>query len=214
MKQQGFTLVEVLIAIAIFAFIGVASTAVLTTVLDSDKLSSSRFDKLQRLQRAITIIERDIEQAVPRAVRVDGEASETVMRGGDPDDSEGLAIAFVRGGWQNPQMMLPRSTLQSVAYRIRDGKLERLYTNYVDSVSGTEPKVRELLDNISEFKVQFIVDLDEDEEASNTLSTNSDGMDWRDTFVGSTLPKAVAFEFVSKDFGKIRREFTISGASL
>ncbi|MEG3765541.1 type II secretion system minor pseudopilin GspJ [Alteromonas sp. 14N.309.X.WAT.G.H12] len=214
MKQQGFTLVEVLIAIAIFAFIGVASTAVLTTVLDSDKLSSSRFDKLQRLQRAVTIIERDIEQAVPRAVRIDGEASETVMRGGDPDDSDGLAIAFVRSGWQNPQLMLPRSTLQSVAYRIRDGKLERLYTNYVDSVSGTEPKVRELLDNISEFKVQFIVDLDEDEETSNTLSSNSDGMDWRDTFVGSTLPKAVAFEFVSKDFGKIRREFTISGASL
>ncbi|MBU2978321.1 type II secretion system minor pseudopilin GspJ [Alteromonas sp. C1M14] len=210
MKQQGFTLIEILIAIAIFAFIGVASTSVLTTVLDSDELSSARFDKLQRLQRAVTIIERDIEQAVPRAVRVNGEASETVMRGGDPDESDGLAIAFVRSGWQNPQMMLPRSTLQAVAYRLRDDKLERLYTNYVDSVSGTEPKVRELLDNITDFKVEFVVDLEQEDDALS----DDDDLDWRDTFVGSTLPKAVAFEFVSKDFGKIRREFTLSGASL
>lgn len=208
--QRGFTLVEILIAIAIFAFIGVASTAVLTTVIDSDELSSARFEKFQRLQRAVTTIERDMQQAVPRAVRTDGQANTIVMRGGESDESDNDGLAFVRSGWQNPQMMLPRSTLQAVAYRVRDGKLERLYTNYVDNVVGTEPKVRVLLEDISEFKIEFIADIDEEE---NSLSDN-DELNWRESFVGATLPKAIAFEFVSNDFGRIRREFTLSGASL
>lgn len=208
--QRGFTLVEILIAIAIFAFIGVASTAVLTTVIDSDELSSARFEKFQRLQRAVTTIERDMQQAVPRAVRTDGQTNTIVMRGGESDESDNDGLAFVRSGWQNPQMMLPRSTLQAVAYRVRDGKLERLYTNYVDNVVGTEPKVRVLLEDISEFKIEFIADIDEEE---NSLSDN-DELNWRESFVGATLPKAIAFEFVSNDFGRIRREFTLSGASL
>jgi len=208
--QRGFTLVEILIAIAIFAFIGVASTAVLTTVIDSDELSSARFEKFQRLQRAVTTIERDMQQAVPRAVRTDGQTNTIVMRGGESDESDNDGLAFVRSGWQNPQMMLPRSTLQAVAYRVRDGKLERLYTNYVDNVVGTEPKVRVLLEDISDFKIEFIADIDEEE---NSLSDN-DELNWRESFVGATLPKAIAFEFVSDDFGRIRREFTLSGASL
>ena len=208
--QRGFTLVEILIAIAIFAFIGVASTAVLTTVIDSDELSSARFEKFQRLQRAVTTIERDMQQAVPRAVRTDGQTNTIVMRGGESDERDNDGLAFVRSGWQNPQMMLPRSTLQAVAYRVRDGKLERLYTNYVDNVVGTEPKVRVLLEDISEFKIEFIADIDEEE---NSLSDN-DELNWRESFVGATLPKAIAFEFVSDDFGRIRREFTLSGASL
>jgi len=208
--QRGFTLVEILIAIAIFAFIGVASTAVLTTVIDSDELSSARFEKFQRLQRAVTTIEWDMQQAVPRAVRTDGQTNAIVMRGGESDESDNDGLAFVRSGWQNPQMMLPRSTLQAVAYRVRDGKLERLYTNYVDNVVGTEPKVRVLLEDISDFKIEFIADIDEEE---NSLSDN-DELNWRESFVGATLPKAIAFEFVSDDFGRIRREFTLSGASL
>ena len=132
------------------------------------------------------------------------------MRGGESDESDNDGLAFVRSGWQNPQMMLPRSTLQAVAYRVRDGKLERLYTNYVDNVVGTEPKVRVLLEDISEFKIEFIADIDEEE---NSLSDN-DELNWRESFVGATLPKAIAFEFVSDDFGRIRREFTLSGASL
>ncbi|OFC71643.1 type II secretion system minor pseudopilin GspJ [Alteromonas confluentis] len=212
MKQRGFTLIEILIAIAIFAFIGVASTAVLTTVLDSDELSSARFDKFQKLQRAVTTIERDMQQAVPRAVRSgSGESNTVVMRGGETDESDGEGIQFVRSGWQNPQMMLPRSTLQAVAYRVRDGNLERLYTNYVDNVVGTEPKVRVLLEDISDFKVEFIADVEEDE---NGNFDESEGLNWSESFVGAALPKAVAFEFVSKDFGLIRREFTVSGASL
>ena len=114
--QRGFTLIEILIAMAIFTLIGLASTGLLTTVIDSNDISEERFAKLQLLQRAMITIERDLQQAVPRAARVNGEKQDVVMSGGETDDSDDDGIGFVRGGWHNPQLMLPRSTLQFFAY--------------------------------------------------------------------------------------------------
>lgn len=204
MKQRGFTLIEILIAMAIFTLIGLASTGLLTTVIDSNDLSSERFEKLQQLQRAMVIIERDIQQAVPRPVRAEGETQTVVMAGGEVDDSDGDGIGFVRGGWHNPQLMLPRSTLQYVAYRLDEDRLERLYSNYVDNVIGYEPKTRTLLENIESFTVEFI---------SAESSSDDDDLSWSESYQGEVLPMAVAIEFVSKDFGLIRREFALTAGS-
>ena len=201
--QKGFTLLEILIAMAIFTLIGLASTGLLTTVIDSNDLSSERFQKLQQLQRAMVILERDIQQAVPRAARIEGEQQNVVMAGDESDMGDGDTLGFVRSGWHNPQYMLPRSTLQSVVYRLQDGKLERLYSNYVDNVIGHEPKIRVLLDNIERFDVEF---LSHQENADDSDSESG----WSKSYKGSVLPKAVAIEFDSKDFGTIRREFALT----
>ena len=207
--QRGFTLIEILVAMAIFTLIGLASTGLLTTVIDSNSLSQERFEKLQLLQRAMVTIERDIQQAVSRPARVDGEKREIVMAGGEVDGSDDDGIGFVRGGWHNPQLMLPRSSLQYVAYRLRDNKLERLYSNYVDNVIGYEPKVRVLLENIESFNVEFLAG----NNASSTIKDDDD-IKWSEKYQGTVLPRAVAIEFVSKDFGMLRREFTlVSGDS-
>lgn len=207
--QRGFTLIEILVAMAIFTLIGLASTGLLTTVIDSNNLSQERFEKLQLLQRAMVTIERDIQQAVSRPVRANGEKQEIVMAGGEVDGSDDDGIGFVRGGWHNPQLMLPRSTLQYVAYRLRDNKLERLYSNYVDNVIGYEPKVRVLLENIESFKVEFL----SGNNASSTIKDDDD-IKWNEKYQDTVLPRAVAIEFVSKDFGMLRREFTlVSGDS-
>ena len=204
-RQGGFTLIEVLIAMAIFAMIGLASTSILTTVIDSNALSEERFAKLQLLQRAMTTIERDIQQAVPRPIRVNGEKQDVVLAGGEVDGSDDDGIGFVRGGWHNPQLMLPRSTLQYVAYRLRENRIERLYGNYVDNVIGFEPKVRVLLEDVESFKVEFIA-------PNNEVTTvkDEDDLTWSEGYQGKALPRAVAVEFVSKDFGKIRREFVLT----
>lgn len=199
--QRGFTLIEILIAMAIFTLIGLASTGLLTTVIDSNDISEERFHKLQALQRAVTTIERDLQQAVARSIRVDGEKRSVVMAGGKVDGSDDDGIGFVRGGWHNPQQMLPRSTLQYVAYRLRDNRLERLYSTYVDNVIGYEPKIRVLLEDIDGFKVEF---------KTSQGSKNAAEAKWNESYQGSVLPLAVAVEFVSRDFGTIRREFTLT----
>ena len=81
--------------------------------------------------------------------------------------------------------------------------MQRLYGNYVDNVIGYEPKVKILLENIDDFKVYFIP-ADEEEEGDSA---------WQDDYSAAVLPKAVAIEFTSQDFGVIRREFLLSGSS-
>jgi general secretion pathway protein J len=201
-KQQGFTLIEILVAMAIFSLIGLASTALLTTVIEDDKASSQRFAELEQLQRAMLTIERDLLQALPRAVRVNGEVNQIVMRGGE-DELGGLAdsIGFVHGGWHNPQLMLPRSTLQLVGYRLEENKLLRLYGNYLDNVIGYEPKTRVVLEGISDFQVEFLISGTEDEQ------------EWQESYLGTVLPRAVAITITSDVFGKIRREFLLASGS-
>lgn len=207
--QRGFTLIEILVAMAIFTLIGLASTGLLTTVIDSNDLSAQRFEKLQQLQRAMITIERDILQAVPRSVRLEGQKNQIVMAGGRQEDSDGDSLGFVRAGWQNPQMMLPRSTLQFVSYRLKDEKLERLYGNYVDNVIGFEPKIRVLMDDVTELTVEFIA-----QKSSGATSNRMDDEEqWSESYTGQVLPYAVAIEFNTKDFGLIRREFTLTGGA-
>ncbi|MDP5030410.1 MAG: type II secretion system minor pseudopilin GspJ [Paraglaciecola sp.] len=197
-QSQGFTLLEILVAMAIFTLIGIASTGLLTNVLDDDKASSERFAQLEKLQRAMLTIERDVLQAMPRAVRINGELNQVVMRGGE-DELGGSAdsIGFVHGGWHNPQFMLPRSTLQLVGYRLQDDKLQRLYGNYLDNVIGYEPKTKDILDGVSNFQVEFL--LSSDEEAQ-----------WQESYTGVELPMAVAITLTTDVFGEIRREFLLA----
>jgi general secretion pathway protein J len=199
--NRGFTLIEILVAMAIFTIIGLASTGVLTSVINSDQLSTERFAKLEELQRAMLTIERDVLQIVPRALRVNGEPVNLVMSGGgDVLSSDADGLGFVRVGWHNPQMLLPRSTLQAVGYRIQEKQLQRLYGNYVDNVIGYEPKVKILLSDIEDFQVSFLTEADKLEEPE----------EWEDNYSSATLPIAISITIVSKTFGKIRREFMLA----
>lgn len=201
MMSKGFTLLEILIAMAIFTMIGVASTALLTTVIDSNDLSGERFERLQNLQRAMLIIERDLQQAMVRPIRIDGERNETVMMGGITDGSDADGVGFVRAGWSNPQFMLPRSTLQYVAYRLRDEKLERLSSNYLDNIVGFEPNERILLEDVTDFTVEFYVGGEEDGD-----------LRWNESYTGTVLPQGVSITIVSAVFGEIRRDFQLVSA--
>lgn len=201
-RFRGFTLLEILIAISIFAIIGVASSALLSSVIDRNELSEQRFEQLEKLQRAMLIIERDIYQAIARPIRVDGDINENVMVGGVTSGSDADGIGFVRSGWHNPQLMLPRSNMQYVAYRLQDNKLERLYGNHVDNVIGFEPKVRLLLEDVDDFQVEFFV---------KQKGAPDEERDWNESYQGTVLPRAVAVIITTKAFGEIRREYITSG---
>lgn len=198
----GFTLLEIMIAMAIFTVIGLASNAVLSSVIDSNQLSEERFERLQVLQRAMLVLERDLLQAVQRPIRVEGESTDVVINGGaNLLSSEADGLGFVRGGWQNPQMLLPRSTLQAVGYRVQEGRLERLYGNYVDNVIGYEPKIRVIMEDVEDFTVEFYL---------GGKQVGQKETKWEEKYVGTTLPQAIAVTLVSKDFGEIRREFLLN----
>ncbi|MDX2367470.1 MAG: type II secretion system minor pseudopilin GspJ [Colwellia sp.] len=193
---KGFTLLEVLIAIAIFSLISLSSFTLFDSVLKADDTAKQHSDRHNELQRAFLIIERDITQIARRSIRLDGEAplEQLIQSSSDSFASEEQAIAFVRHGWTNPGLLLPRSDMQAVAYRLVDETLERLHFNFVDAVVGEEPKVRPLMTDVSALTFEYY-----------------DGKKWQETWSEISLPLAIAIEVETKDYGIIRRQFLVPG---
>lgn len=196
--QSGFTLIEIMVAMAIFALIAVGSVAMLTAIADKNDLSEQRMQSLQAMQRAMLIIERDFLQMVPRRTRVDGEVTDNLVFADNyAFESDSYGLAFVRSGWHNPQLTLRRSTLQSVAYRTQDSQLQRLYSTYVDNAIGHEPKMRVLLDGIESVQFEFLEKFDNKK------------FEWKEAEPIEELPIAVAIIIKSELYGEIRREFKV-----
>ncbi|RJG51616.1 type II secretion system minor pseudopilin GspJ [Motilimonas pumila] len=188
---KGFTLLEIMIAIAVFSVLSMAAYQVLQGVMRSDELSRNHSDDIKQLQRAMLIIEKDMTQMVARTIRNGGGPGESVIRAGKYiAESESDGIDFVRLGWSNPKGQLPRSNLLRVAYRVREDKLERLYFLYPDSISGQEPESQVLIEGVNSLKLRYWKS------------------SWQETWTEKdTLPAGVAFELELEKYGKISRLF-------
>ena len=198
-QHKGFTLLEVLIAIAIFSLISLSSFTIFDTVIRSDETSEKLSKRHNELQRAFLIIERDIMQIAQRSIRINGESplSGFLQTSGDEFSSNEQALAFVRHGWTNPGLLLPRSDVQAVAYRLVDQTLERLHYNFVDAVVGTEPKIQPLISKVSALTFEYY-----------------NGEEWRKGWSKEYLPLAIAIEVNTKDYGVIRRQFLVAGSKI
>lgn len=197
-SNQGFTLLEVLIAIAIFSVISLSSFTIFDSVIKGDEASKINSKRQNELQRAFLIIERDITQIARRSVRFNGEkpSEQFLQTATDVVDGE-QALAFVRHGWTNPGLLLPRSDMQAVAYQLSEETLQRLHFNFVDAVVGEEPKVRPLITDVSSLIFEYY-----------------DGKKWQKTWDTEELPLAIAVEVETKDYGLIRRQFLVPGVNV
>ena len=101
--QAAFTLLEVLLALVIFASLSLGAYQVLQGVITNDALTKVKGARLADLQRVFTLLERDFSQMVPRPMRLNGEASKVVIQAARFQmESDDWSIAFVRAGWFNP----------------------------------------------------------------------------------------------------------------
>ncbi len=193
--QRGFTFIEMLLATAIFALVGLASVAVLDSVTRSDTASQAALARLQKLQQVMMLLERDLWQIAPRQIRVSGEAPNKVMLAGVPNwlESDDDGVSFSHAGWTNPGMILPRSEVQLVGYRLKENKLERLFYLFPDAVTGTEPQIQLLLEDIDSFKITYL-----DQEGA-----------WQDSWVQEKMPKALKMVITQQNTGEFERIFTL-----
>ena len=103
-RQQGFTLLEVLLALVIFAMFSISAYAVLQGVMKNDDVARQKIARLTELQTAMTSIEQDLTQVVARTWRQDGENLNVALyQGKDVVDSDGDVLMFIRAGWLNPE---------------------------------------------------------------------------------------------------------------
>ncbi|WP_347903427.1 type II secretion system protein GspJ [Pseudomonas purpurea] len=106
-RQHGFTLLELVIAMAIFAVLGLACWRLFDGVIRAERISSSHERDMRTLQRAIAVIERDVLQVTTQPMVL----------------SEGV-LQLQRGNWRNP-LDEARSEVLNVTYRLDKGTLWR-----------------------------------------------------------------------------------------
>jgi len=129
-RERGFTLVEMLIALAIFAVIAGGALALLRFSVDAEIASRDKTQQIAALRRFLSVWNADLAQAVPRPARdaagVDHAAVEAPV--GAPD---GVVLRLTRSGWSNFDGS-PRPSLQRVEYRWQNGRLARAGYPFVD----------------------------------------------------------------------------------
>ncbi|MFO1371275.1 MAG: type II secretion system minor pseudopilin GspJ [Candidatus Competibacteraceae bacterium] len=148
---RGFTLLELLVALAVFAIMAIAAYSGLRNVLFT-RAAVKENRRLAAVQLAVYRLEQDIEQATPRGIRDEYGQPQAAMRGGALESD---ALTMTRAGWDN-LLEQPRATLQRVVYRLRDGRLWRLYWDVLDQGGPGEPHETLLLERVREFRVRFL----------------------------------------------------------
>ncbi|RXR08358.1 type II secretion system minor pseudopilin GspJ [Pseudoxanthomonas composti] len=191
--QGGFTLIEMLVSLALFALLGAAGVFVLAQSLDAREVVDARVARLGELQRARALLRADLAQAAVRRTRREDGATERNAFNAQPAGASGPLLSFVRRGWSNPDGA-PRASLQQVEYRISEGRLERRTRPLLDGAPASAPLV--LLRDVREVRTFFY-----------------DYAQWSDGWGGGAerLPAAVALEMDVAQFGRIRQVFLLPG---
>ena len=194
-SHKGFTLIEVLVALAVFGVLSVVAYMALGQTLSNADMLTERMERLQAVQRAIRYLDSDLMQTAPRPVRdVLGDGYVPALRTSLASE---YALEVTHGGWSNPAG-LPRGTLQRSAYRLEDGELIRYHWRVLDRTINNEPIGVVLLDEVDSIVFRFLGTYDEASEQWPPVNTPGPA--------GFRLrPRAVEIVLTLVDEGEIRR---------
>ena len=198
---KGFTLVELLIAIAILSVIGVMALGGLNQVIDQKFIAQERSDRWREVQLAMRTIYQDLSQIHPRSTRE--EFGETWQPALQADPRARYALELSRGGWTNPGGFARGSVLR-VAYDWEENVLVRLHWPVMDRTLSTLPIRTDLLGGVSNIEFRFL---------DNTGEWHRNWPPITTTIPESWIirPRAVEFAIELEDFGNLWRLVEIGG---
>ncbi|MFO6366062.1 type II secretion system minor pseudopilin GspJ, partial [Pseudomonas aeruginosa] len=151
--QRGFTLLELLIAIAIFALLALATYRMFDSVMQTDQATRVQEQRMRELVRAMGALERDLTQAVERPVRDElGDNRGAFLSEGENDQ----IVEFTRGGWRNP-LGQARSRLQRVRWSLSGETLERRYWLVLDRAQDSKPPHKLLQEDVKFANLGLVV---------------------------------------------------------
>lgn len=188
--EHGFTLVEMLVALAIFGMITAAGVALLSVSARTQETSDRLLAELGELRRLGALLTADLAQAAPRRYRDrDGRPTRafTGRGGGEP-----MLLSFVRRGWDRGETA--DAGVQRVGYRLEGGRLERLAFAAVDG--SNDGVAATLLDDVRAVRLRY----------------RDDRGDWREVWdEGDPLRLPVAVELItdSERHGMVRQLFVV-----
>jgi len=200
-RDSGVTLIELLVAVAVFAVFAVMAYGGLSRLLDARERVRAEQQYWQDLSMAFTRLSDDLAHARPRRVRDVG-GFPLLPFAGRPTDTRALAdpnLEFTRGGelYYGDGV---QSDLRRVAWRLREGRLDRLTWPALDRAPTTTPVESPLLNDVEAFDLKFY--------GAQGVPTTT----WPPIGVStsSSLPDAVEVTLTIKGRGTYRRLFLVN----
>lgn len=200
-RIRGFTLLELLVALSIFAAIGVMAYSGLANVMRQQSQTEAYADRMQDLQLSYRVLKRDLEQFADRSIRNEfGDVVPALVAGGSY-----AGLEFTRAGYPNPAAYL-RSNLQRVAYLIDGDRLVRRSWRVLDRSQDTLPDEQVLIENTQRFVLRYLDGQNKWQDrwppASQTTTPGS-------TSVQGQWPRAVEVQLSLEDLGVLRWLFRL-----
>ena len=198
---DGFTLLEMVVAIGIFAVIAAISYASLDRFIETRNLVEARHEKLNLLQTTMTLMGRDMRFMVNRPVRDGyGDPEPALLSGDNPVLDEG---EFMRLTTSRPEPGIRGvSGVQRVGWRLHRGELQRVIWNVVDRDQDTKELVRIVLQEVAAVEIRFFTYSDDGDLRAIAQ--------WPDE---TTLPAGVEFRLTMENGLGYRRLFIVAGNS-
>lgn len=225
-NSKGFTLIEVMIAIALTAVAVTLAYGGLDSAIRLASNAEEETDHLRQMNRAFDVLGRDFRQAIARPVR------NPEAMGHEPafmlDEFETPMLRFSRTGWSNPvPQRFQRSHLQRVNYHYDGEKLIRYSWQMMDRYQDSEEQEVILLDNVTDFSIRALnrPDISGLDHLGGNVQINLDrdggGNQWASRWPPDAsaagdnqaiMPVAVELTMTLKRWGEIRRVFELAGA--
>jgi len=198
----GFTLIEVMLAMLITAFVAMLAYSGLSAAIIAAEGHEEQAQQIADIQLPLAVLERDIRNAVARPISNEYDMVEGALIGGALSH---YPLTLTRRGWHNPRE-LPRGELQRVRYVLEEDKLWRESWSVLDRKSEYQGQQRSLLlTGVIKLELAFL----------NAGSVNAPlsplGGEWINNwdYTGS-LPLAVEIKFELENFGEVRRVISIA----
>ena len=196
----GFTLIEILVALLIFAIVGVIAAMSLQSMIRVHKQLKKSDASLMQLQITMTLLRRDMMEIIERPVRNSAGGTDPAFAALSSNE-----IIFTRAGLINPFGLSQQSNMQRVGYVLQGDKLIRLTWDVLDQPAKAKPEKQVLLNNIASLQWQFVTD--NNQTSSSWPPTVSAKNQQQES--NSLLPKAVLMVMHLKNQGVIQGVFPI-----
>lgn len=197
----GFTLVELLVAIFIFAIVSAIAMGGYNELVKQSDIASAGAARTRNVQAAVQRLALDFTSIEPRPVREPlGDSMQPALRA----DARTEQIAeLTHSGWSNPAGA-PRSTLQRVSYRLEDDKLMREYWVVLDRTLTGEPERAELIDRVKRVSLRFM-------DANRSWHEQWPPLGYSAPDTAQLRPIGVEITLELEDWGEIKRLVEVAG---
>ena len=201
MKTRGFTLVEVMVAVVIFAIVGMIAMTGYNELVKQSDIVGAGGARTREVQSAIQRLNLDFTSLEPRPVREPlGDSLLPALRS---DVRADTLAELTHSGWSNPAGT-PRSTLQRVSYRLENNKLLREYWLALDRTMTGEPESAVLLDRVKRMELRFM-------DGNRTWHEQWPPLGYSAPDGPRLRPIAVEITIELEDWGEIKRLIEVSG---